>query len=166
MAKVYEEDRDADASRYSPNAAREESWGPVSRRREHSYQQWKSAGEWEYVDGAWNWKKSPRKEGGATISEDTRKLGFGEYDEWTYVELITQAMICAGSSRRNQCPMTGADKMHRLDPMKESRNRNGCKHGGSRMESEERAYHRGRIWILDNPQVISRGKPFSTKVIN
>ena len=32
--------------------------------------------------------KSPKTEGVATINEDARKLGFGEYDEWGYVEVI------------------------------------------------------------------------------
>ena len=60
----------------------------MNRRREHSYPQWKSANGWEYVDGTWKWKKSPKTEAKATISEEAQKLGFWEYAEWSYVEVI------------------------------------------------------------------------------
>ena len=74
LGEVEEGDRDASASHYSSKTAREERWGQVNRRRDHSYRQWQSANGWEYVDGAWKWKPSPRTEGKPTIIEDTRKL--------------------------------------------------------------------------------------------
>ena len=105
-------------------------------------------------------EESKEQQGKATISDDTRKLGFGEYAEWAYVEVITQASIRAGSSRTNQCPMPEREKAHRSDSMAGCRNRNVCKHGRIRMSSGERAYRMGGIWIPDNFHVISIGKPF------
>ena len=62
--------------------------GAVNRRRERSYRQRQSANDWEYVDGSWKWEKSPITEVEAAISEDARRLVFGEYDEWANVEAI------------------------------------------------------------------------------
>ena len=63
----------------------EESWGPVNHQREQSYQnsQRQHANSWEWKDGGWKWENNSAK-----ADEDARKLGFGEYAEWTCAEVI------------------------------------------------------------------------------
>ena len=56
--------------------------------------------------------------------------------------------------------MPGKETIRRVDPTEGRMNHIGCKHGGSGMGGEEHAYRRRRIWILDNIQGVSRGKPF------
>ena len=58
-------------------------WGgyPYNKRQSENY--------WEYVDGTWKWKKNPKPGETATNNEDARKLGFGEYAEWTYTSVLT-----------------------------------------------------------------------------
>ena len=89
MAKV-EEDREASRSSYSSQTAREQNWGPANYRNEYGHTQyWRSGGDWAYLDGRWRETTDPtigevsRSEGGA------QKLGFGEFAEYTYVEILT-----------------------------------------------------------------------------
>ena len=90
LAEVEKEDRDATARHYSAKTAREENWGPAHRRRAHSYHKWQSENDWVYVDGTWKWGKSPKPDEAATIDEETRYLGFGEFAEWAYAAVLTQ----------------------------------------------------------------------------
>ena len=56
----------------------------------YSYHQWQSENNWEYVSGAWKLKKNQKTDDTAAINSATRKLGFGEFADWTYAEAITQ----------------------------------------------------------------------------
>ena len=78
-----EEDRDSAASRYFPKTASAENWGPSNQRKGRSYRKWKSGNDWEYVDGACKRQKAPKPDETATISGETRNLGFGEFADWT-----------------------------------------------------------------------------------
>ena len=90
LKKVIEEDLDSAASPYSPKTSGEEIWGPANQRRGHSRRKRESENDWEYVDGTRKWKKSPKPDEKATINGETRKLGFWEFAEWTYVAVLTQ----------------------------------------------------------------------------
>ena len=90
LAKVEEEDCDDAASHYSSKTARDENWGPVNQRREHSYRRRKSENYCVYVDGTWKWKTSPKPDEEATIDGETRKVGFGEFSEWAYAAALTK----------------------------------------------------------------------------
>ena len=84
LAKVEEGNRDAE-SYCSSRTAREERWGPSNQQREQSYQnsQRQNTNDWDRKDGSWKWKNNSAKS-----NEDARNLGFGEYAEWTYAEVI------------------------------------------------------------------------------
>ena len=161
LAKVFEEDRDADASHYSSKTAREDDWGPVNRRREHAYNRWQSENEWEYVGGTWRRKKSPIPDGESEINEDTRKLGFGEYAEWAYVEVLTRKqryvpdMLGETNSRR-----PGKKRFIGRIRWGESGIAKGVNTGAVESEVGNLPTFWGGIWILDNSQLVSGGKPF------
>ena len=105
---MYEVDRDDDASHYSPKTAREADWGPVNRRREHSYNKRQGETALEYVGGTWKREKSPIPEGEATIDGDSRKLGFGGIRGANLCgSAHAQSMICGVFDRGNQCPVAG-----------------------------------------------------------
>ena len=88
MPKV-EEDREETGIMYSAHTARAQNWGPAKRRDEHSYRHWVSEAYWEYVGGTFRVRKSPWPEEVVAINGETRKIGFGEFAEWAYVEILT-----------------------------------------------------------------------------
>ena len=44
--------------------------------------------EWAYKDGNWRETREPATEEVEEIDGETKKLGFGEYAEYTYVEIL------------------------------------------------------------------------------
>ena len=89
MAKV-EEDREASRSSYSSQTAREQNWGPANYRNEYGHTQyWRSGGDWAYLDGRWRETRDPSIEEAAIIEGEAQKLGFREFAEYPYVEILT-----------------------------------------------------------------------------
>ena len=76
------------STRYSSKTAREENWGPVGRRIGYSYHQRQSGNDWEYFSGSWKLKKNRKTGDTAAINSETRKIGFGEFADWAYAEVI------------------------------------------------------------------------------
>ena len=90
LPKVGEEDLDATTRRYSPKTAREGNWGPVNRRKGPSYHQRRSENDWEYANGKWKLKKNLETDETAAINGETRQIGFGEFADWAYAEVLMQ----------------------------------------------------------------------------
>ena len=86
LTKVGEMNRSAESHYSSMTAREEERRGPSNHQREQSYQnsQWRNTNGWEWNDGGWKWKSNSAK----TNEDDARKLGFGEYADRTYAEVI------------------------------------------------------------------------------
>ena len=56
----------------------------------YSYHQRQSGNACEYVSGSWEMKKNQKTDDTAAIDSEARPLGFGEFEDWAYAEVIMQ----------------------------------------------------------------------------
>ena len=84
-----EEDTGEAASIYTAHTTRVKNWGPSNRRNEYAYTQRINQNEWAYKDGNWRETRNQKTEVIASIGGETHQLGFGEFAEYTYVEILT-----------------------------------------------------------------------------
>ena len=89
MAKVEEDDRDPDASQYSSQTARKEILGHRIDDGDTLIHIGRVQMTGSMSTDPGSGRRVQKQKGGETISEDTRKLGFGEYAECAYVEVST-----------------------------------------------------------------------------
>ena len=95
---------------------------------------------------------SPKTDGTSAIDGEARKLGFGEFADWAYAEVImrrkgyAQFLLAGG-----RIPIPGKETIHRSDSIQRSRNHNGCQHCSSGVGNEEHAYSRGGLGFLIIP---------------
>ena len=52
-------------------------------------QYWSSGNDWTWIDGRWHETSDPTMEEVAIIEGKKQKLGFGEFADYTYMEILT-----------------------------------------------------------------------------
>ena len=61
---------------------------------------------WAYLDGLWHEVRDPTDEEAQNIDGETQNLGFGEFEEFPYVE------VSAGKPKYSEFPIGGGKKGH------------------------------------------------------
>ena len=83
LTEVEENEYDTRTSHYSTQTAKEEDWGLISKQKEWEYSRYQDADNLELSSVEWKWE--PQK---ANVDDSKKTLGFGEYHDLSYAEVL------------------------------------------------------------------------------
>ena len=115
---------------YSSHAEREKRWVPSNCRNEYEYSQyWIRGDEWIYRDGLRREARAPTREEIRNIDGGTEALGFGEFSECAYDEVLAQkpsmwSFPCMKGGR----PPPRYEEIHRAGHAEKCRDRRRFRH--------------------------------------